>query len=480
MIEKENIVEQKMNVFMWRIKELQKSDYGILFFLILILAFAVRLGIWAAYLNNPGHFFLPDTLSYLEPGRHLLLNGSFPSFLRTPVYPLFLAAVSIIVSSDPAILALVHIVISLITIVLIYDLSLRMFGLKTALLAMLFMALDITSAISANQILSETLFTLFLMICIIWLSHFQRKGKVEHTNFTTIALIGIGFSVLTLTRPIAVFLFIIIAGWLYFTLKKYKKNLLKIIILFSIFSMLLPVSWIVRNHAHTNVYFLTTVSSKNLYQYRAAWNVSRTSNRLFTDVRAEFKQKAALKKKNENLNDGEIAQWEQSEGIKILKEKPLLTLYQGFQGLIKMYLGISNADINNLYFSRESKQYGINNNAGASVIKILRDFKSANVPLWFAGIKIWALGYLVLLYLGVLYSIVKILKKRFTLEQQHLIWLILIVIAYFTFFSAGVETYSRFRVPVAPLLSILGGLGWISFFSRIRLFYTQRKAIVLK
>ena len=465
----------KTKVFISRIKDLQKSGYGFWFLSILILAFAVRLGIWAAYLNNPGHFFLPDTLSYLEPGKHLLLNGSFPSFLRTPVYPLFLAFVSIIVSSNPANLALVHIIISLITIVLIYDFSLRMFGLKTALLVMLFMALDITSAISANQVLSETLFTLFLMICIIWLSYFQRKEKIEQTNASTIALIGIGFSVLTLTRPIAVFLFILMAGWLYFTLKKHKNYVLKIILLFSICSMLLPVSWIVRNHAQTNVYFLTTVSSKNLYQYRAAWNVSRTSNRLFTDVRTEFKKKAALKKKAENLNEGEIARWKQSEGIRILKEKPLLTLYQGFQGLLKMYLGISNADINNLYSSEKSKQYGINRNAGASVNKILHDFYGANVPLWLAGIKIWAFIYLILLYLGVIYSIIRILKKRFVLEQQHFLWLILIVIAYFTFFSAGVETYSRFRVPVAPLLSILGGLGWISILNRMRMFYTQKR-----
>jgi 4-amino-4-deoxy-L-arabinose transferase-like glycosyltransferase len=441
----------------------RKPGYVLVLLPLIVLALAVRLAVWVTYL--PDTFVQPDTQSYLEPGMQLLADGSFPSFSRTPIYPLFLAVASKILSPNPAILALVQIVISIATMVLIYSLCFRLFGLRAALLAMLFMALDTTSAISANQLLSETLFTFLLTACLVGLVHFYHRDRSDRYGLIGISLIGIGFSVQALCRPVAFLLFVVVALWLYITLRKRRPHILSFVLCFCVFSILLPVSWVIRNHAHTGVYFFTTISSANIYEYRAAWNVSRASGRTFAATKSEFEQRAALEKTAGNLNEGELAKWKQSEGIRILKINPLLTLRQGIDGLIKMYLGISNASISN--FSTRNKQYELQN-ADSLVNQVLDDSIGDSVPWWISGIKSWAIVYLLLLYVGVIYAIIEIVKGRFSSEQRHVLWLILIVIAYFTFFSAGAEAYSRFRVPIAPALSVLGAVGWAAFLNRIR------------
>jgi hypothetical protein len=220
-----------------------------------------------------------------------------------------------------------------------------------------------------------------------------------------------------------------------------------------------------RNYAHTGTYFLSTISSINLYEYRAAWNYSRINNFSLGAAADEFRQRAVDKKKKENLNEGELAKWKQKEAIKILMENPFLTSYQGFRGLYMMYLGISNADINK--FSGASAET-VFRNSESLINRIIQDFDGRGFPLWVLGIKLWAILYLILLYLGVAFSVTKIVKGRFSNVQTSALCLMIICIAYFTFFSVGAEAYSRFRVPIAPALSLLGGVGWIAILDNIK------------
>src|SRR5579875_1496795 len=64
-------------------------------------AAVVRIGLLAAsvWRSGPGVVIGADTVSYLVPGRNLLLHGRFfadgvPDLVRTPGYPLFLALIT--------------------------------------------------------------------------------------------------------------------------------------------------------------------------------------------------------------------------------------------------------------------------------------------------------------------------------------------------------------------------------------------------
>jgi hypothetical protein len=88
----------------------------------------VRLGMLAAALAHGGSGALnrPDTLSYLEPGRNLLLHGSLleaglPAIARKPGYALFLALVGL---AGPITAALTQVIISVRSVVLVWRLAL--------------------------------------------------------------------------------------------------------------------------------------------------------------------------------------------------------------------------------------------------------------------------------------------------------------------------------------------------------------------
>ncbi len=431
--------------------------------LALTLALAVRLSVWTAYSGRSDTFVQPDTSSYLIPGTQLLLDGSFPSYSRTPVYPLFLALAGKVLSPNPKNLALLQIAISLAAMGLIYSLCARLFDAKTALLALIFMALDLTAAISANHLLAETLFTFLLAACLLGVFHIQSHEKRGSRNLIAAALIGIGFSALTLCRPVAFALFLAPAIWLLFGQKTRGHNRIALVLCFCVCSMLLPTAWMFRNHTHTGVFFLSTVSSNNLYDYRAAWNISRAENLTFTQAQRKLRDRSYVEQERANLNQGELGRWKKSEGIRILISDPLLTAHQALDGLLKMYLGISTASIDELSDAAPRDDLM---NSSSLIVQRMRHLAGNEAPLWIAAIKCWCILYLALTYIGVALAAIGLIQGRFSAQQRGALWLILIVIAYFTLLSIGAEVNSRFRVPIAPLLAILASLGWIAPFGR--------------
>ena len=86
-------------------------------------------------------------------------------------------------------------------------------------------------------------------------------------------------------------------------------------------------------------------------------------------------------------------------------------------------------------------------------------------PFWITGVKIWALFYLALLYLGVLVAIVAFFRGQGRAREFFV--LLVVVVGYFTLLSIGAETYSRFRVPMGPTLSVLAGSGWMMLYDSL-------------
>ncbi|MEO7921050.1 MAG: hypothetical protein ABIT01_16440, partial [Thermoanaerobaculia bacterium] len=98
------------------------------------------------YRHDPGIIQSPDTGSYERPALALLASGTFaqspqalnvPETNRTPGYPVLIAAVYGIFGRHPLLLALLNILLSTGTLVLLSILAERLFGPRAALLAVL-------------------------------------------------------------------------------------------------------------------------------------------------------------------------------------------------------------------------------------------------------------------------------------------------------------------------------------------------------
>ncbi len=431
-------------------------------FLLLGLALTVRLAVWYAYLQHPDAFVQPDTVTYLAPGERLLEDGAFPSFARTPIYPVFLAAVSKVVSSNPAVIALVQIIVSLATVALMFYVAGAAFGMSAAIVALLFMGADLTGAISSSQLLADSLFTFLLTAAIAGLFGISRKNS----GLPETAAVGVGFSLVALCRPVGVFLFVPVAVWMGVTLVRKRRRWQTPVAVFVAGSLFLPLLWVARNYVQTDQLFFSTTSSINLYEYRAAWNTARLSGRSLDQVQSEFRQTRDRVQNERGMNEEEIAVWMGSEGIRILAAHPLLTFRQAVEGLVKLYLGISNADINNLGPTGRPMP---GERTPGSLVTVIRngvgELLGTEGPFWITGVKIWALFYLALLYLGVLVAIVAFLRGQGRAREFFV--LLVVVLGYFTLLSIGAETYSRFRVPMGPTLSVLAGSGWMMLYDSL-------------
>src|SRR5260221_3348614 len=113
-----------------------------------------------------------DTPTYLGPANELVDHGRFDSatlpggaeFLRTPGYPVFIAAVyRVFGENDNTAVLLVQVLLSALTVFLAYLLAARVWSVPIGLLAALFVTLDPLQTITSATLLTEVLDALLLL-----------------------------------------------------------------------------------------------------------------------------------------------------------------------------------------------------------------------------------------------------------------------------------------------------------------------------
>ena len=196
----------------------------------------------------------------------------------------------------------------------------------------------------------------------------------------------------------------------------------------------------VRNHEQTGEYFLNTISSINLYEYRAAWNIAYRNKRGFFSVQRELQSNKQELRSELGLNEAQLATHVSAEALRIIIDTPVETIIQGGRGFLNLYLGIFNSAIDDL-----AKNMGITH---PSVIAI--------------SIKALVICHLVAVYLGCLWFGLYLLRG----QKDDLVKLSIMLITYFTLLSIGAETYARFRIPITPFIVLISALGWERFIEK--------------
>ncbi|UCG42080.1 MAG: glycosyltransferase family 39 protein [candidate division WOR-3 bacterium] len=213
--------------------------------------------------RGPG--LLASEVDYLKKGIHPsdsqeflglargLNSGVFgwdgkPNTFRTPAYPvlLFVCARRI-----PLVLA-AQIVLSVSSVLLAWAVARRMFGVRAALAAGAFMAVDVPSVLFAGVIMAETLLV-FAMMLACWLFVLRR------TFWAGLVLGGA-----TLVKPVAVLAFLPLAVVLLS-----RRNWRQAILLVAC-SLALPGVWVGRNLLRHGRPGLTSIAGFNLYYSNAA------------------------------------------------------------------------------------------------------------------------------------------------------------------------------------------------------------------
>ncbi len=247
-----------------------------IFWCIFTVLAAVKLAafIYICFFHPAGEaiFALPDSIGYVYPAQTLLQEGAFweaisasPMLLRTPGYPLFLAAVQLATNSMTWGVALWQNILSLLLLFPVYLSANRLGGQTAARWAAFFCAASVLYFSLAFAVLTETLCTFLLAWFVFFMLRFFQTPRTLDL-FCAALLLGAAVYV----RPAAYYFMPVCTIILlcFCTGKLLKYPVLKIIAAFILPLAVSISAWHARNYFTAGFNGFTTVGAYNLY----IWN----------------------------------------------------------------------------------------------------------------------------------------------------------------------------------------------------------------
>jgi 4-amino-4-deoxy-L-arabinose transferase-like glycosyltransferase len=428
--------------------------------LVILLALLLRLSVLPIAYLYPDRVMSNDSPTYIDPARQLIANGyyTYPSLLRTPLYPMFLALVFTLFGDSLVSIIVIQILLSTFNVFLTYLLARKFFSSSTAIIASLFLAIGLESITSQFFILSETFFTTLFLGAVYCLAEYKFTQR-----WTWLVGSGILMGLSILCRPIALYFPVLILIFFAFLHHRELKKLLLSCGIFLIAVSVVIVPWYYRSYILTGKPILSTITNYNLLFYNAASLDAELNDRsldeqqeIYTNrvqtVLAEMK----ILRTEKSLDDiyGNLAK-------RIILGHPVQYIFThlkydarnflpGMAGALEIFSPLDNG-------SRD----------GAEILH--KEGLSATFSLYFGDdwVSLFILApfimILFIIYLADLFGAIVLVKQR----SWFVIGLLLLPIAYYLLIP-GAPSNSRFRVPVMPYMSILAGVGIISIITWIK------------
>ncbi len=163
--------------------------------------------------------------------------------LRTPVYPLYLAVTRTITGSSFIGPMILQVIVGVGVVYVTYRLGLNLFGRRVALCAAMILAVDPLSIVYSSLVLTEVLFTFFVVCSVLLL------WRPDANRWTRGLASGLLLGVATLTRPVSLYLSILLAiGYLILERRRLRQAVV-VVLSFLIGFGLIAGGWVVRNES---------------------------------------------------------------------------------------------------------------------------------------------------------------------------------------------------------------------------------------
>jgi 4-amino-4-deoxy-L-arabinose transferase-like glycosyltransferase len=402
--------------------------------LVLGVAGLLRSGLFLAAARSPQRFWSPDDRDYIGIATHLHDSYLAPSghwfdvgLRRPPVYPLFLRAVFDVFGEHYAAVVGVQLVFSVATVALVYWLAGLLLTRRLALLAAFLLAIDPASIVFGNQMLTETLFAFLLTLALALTVVAMRRAD---TMIAAAAGLVIGLAVLT--RPVAAYLPLVLAPAIVLVVGARRRRSL-VLTGALVLGFAVPTGgWIVRNLHATGVGTISTIEGYNMWHYRAVGALEETGEKPW-DARAIAEAQLAPHV-HAGDNAAQISRAQLRVGLDILAAHPVEAAKSWGRGELRLLLGPARME----------------------TAILLTGQPVARRP-WLHVLVIVSALITVLTLLAASGSLIGLLVGRIAVRE---LWILVAAAVYLVAVSGGPEAYSRFRVPVVPLLVVLAAAGF--------------------
>ena len=420
---------------------------------ILLVGVSLRLLLAGFSSSTPGSFYEPDSHDYvmlsrnLAEGRGFVRDGEAELF-RAPGYPTFLALIRKIVGDAfvPVVLG-IQILLDMLLCYLVFNLGgLLLKGRVPATVAMGWQSLAVGSMVYACKILSETLFSLLLMVLVTLLVADRERVTGGERPFSGIVS-GLLVAVLVYIRSIALPLALGVP--LLYALR--RRTLCAGLCLVSFIVAVAP--WIARNRAVADYSGLSTVGAITFYRYHAAALRAEQNGTTFAHEQQQITRELAIFTSQSAAAAHASRKWPE-----ILSSAPFTYLLIHMRSLPMVLLPNEGEAL---------RMVGAEVGGRGTLAVVNSEGLMAGFRHYFQGNE-WCLLLVVptVLLLLAKYGLALFGFARALGTERRWVHLALGVIVIYLLALPGPDGHPRFRVPVEPILSIYAALGAWHLFVR--------------
>lgn len=419
---------------------------------------------------EPARVVTSDTPSYEEPARALLYTGRFaagpdkpdvPETVRTPGYPVFIAAVYAVFGERHVPVIVLQIALSVATLGVVYWLATRLWDARVGLIAVVFLALDLASFHTSEVLLTDTLFTFLLMIAVV---AGYKLTSGARTLWRWALVLGVMLAVATMVRPIAYYLVApVLVGLLIWGIRTRLRwrPCAAMLALVAVPSVLLVGGWQVRNYAATGSAEFSQIEGYNLLWYRGAGIIALRDGISFDEAREKIRDSLP---DMEGWTTAETYDFYGREGMALVRRHPFLFLRMQVRQTAYVLLAPAQVLVVHLLTGVELRTSPFGDLLRLAPGDYARTWVVGRPALFVAFL--YEMAFLVALYVCALYGIWRAFRGSRAPLVSHLFACGIVV--YVIALSAGPEAHSRFRVPFMPLLALYAGLGLSVLVARLR------------
>ena len=400
--------------------------------------------LWLFVHNHVG-FIQQDSGTYIAPANYILNGGSFWSdsslWMRTPGYPLFLAAIFKMTGVNLMAVVLAQLLLSGLLIINAYRITTLLSNQVIGLWAAALVGIDYLFIDFFAYILSDLLFAIIISTVFYYLIVFMKQHE---QRLRAAFIIGILLAIATWVRPLPYYLVPLLAVALMvyvWRTAQFPKAIIWLLLLV-VPSLILVGSWQVRNKAVIGTYQYTSIDSVNLYHYYAADIIAHEKNISFSAAQQQLDNQA----KAQHLRGLDVYRYYQHQGLTILFSHPVLSARQVLVGAFHTMLGV---DSGMFYYNDSEWQHHEQLHMSFYRYATMTDY------IKFSCIAIFYLINLMLIF-ATLYFVIKVLASK---ANRPAVIACLLMMGYFLFLSSNVCGYARFRLPFQLMLDCFAVLG---------------------
>jgi 4-amino-4-deoxy-L-arabinose transferase-like glycosyltransferase len=432
-----------------------------------------RLVIWALIPEHPQNFLEADSPSYTDPAEALIADGRYstkpgsgtPETLRPPGYPVWLALIFLLFGKSTQAVVFSQVFLFLGTLALTFALTEKMFGPRSAWVAVILLALDPSSLSYTFKVLTETL-TAFLTLAFAYcvFGFYCTRGKF-HFGLGA----GLSLALVTLVRPTTYYFMpiLLFALMIFLIREKFKwKAILSGLLVTLLPFLILVGGWQWRNLETAGMFRLTSVQGWAVYLGKGAQIYSEKYQVPLKEAQSLLLQK--LDQTHPHWNRIPMEQLDDiylAEGWKLVQENPglavkthILHTFYFFcaPGTTSAFIRTFDPDFKIIKFNWFQKG------------EYFREIFNNHKPF-----LLWMLTGAA--YLGILYVWLAVWVVQRWWNQKELRWkgchvLFLLLVLYIAGASSVNYGQDRYRVVVMPLLCIYAGAGFPGFLNYLKTF----------